>query len=246
MKSNVAEEENDRSTYGLNVDDSIIDTTKDMRFLRSLQSIGCDSTGNLADVCIIIDPLYDFLSPDGTFCKTYGAEDCKPILNLKKELNGLYKHLMEQCPTVDIIIVSSTYAPCQFETIHNLCSSSKGCQVLLDECPVNASACECGNQIYVVKTENSIMSCNELDAKRLQNMVRNRNVMVCGLTTTSCISAAVHDLCCNKLCQNVIVARNVVASRARNSRKEVEVFQIWRSCFADQVQVYNEWQRVFR
>ena len=134
------------------------------------------STPSRIDVCIFIDPLFDFLSPNGTFCKTYGEDDCVPIISIHKSLNKLYQHLKNHCPSIDIIIVSSVYEATQFETVPNLCTTAEGCKVFLDDCPVDENMPVSGNHTYIQKTTNSFLTCPEESLDRVMQLTANRNI----------------------------------------------------------------------
>jgi nicotinamidase-related amidase len=196
------------------------------------------------DVCIFIDPLYDFLSPEGVFCKTYGEEDCAPILSVHKSLNNLYHHLKSECPSVDIIIVSSVYEATQFETVPNLCTTPEGYKVLLDDCPVDENNRVCGNHTYIQKTANSFFSCTDEDRERIQQLCAHRHILVCGVTTVSCVSVAVSNLLDNTTCRKVLVARNAVASRRRNTEREASLLGEWGRGAQHRVEVHDEWEQL--
>jgi hypothetical protein len=213
----------------------------------------CSTNMSQVDVCVFIDPLHDFLSPSGAFCKAYGEEDCASLLSVRHSMNQLYQHLQNYCPSVNIIVVSSVYKPNQFKTIPTLCTTREGRRVMFDSCVVNEDKDKaCGNQIHLQKTDNSFLCCSEESQARIKDLSLNRNVMVCGVTTVSCVAKAVHDLCHSTGCNKVIIAQNTVASRTSNADRESLLLQEWVDKYghedhkaSTQIEVHDKWETLF-
>lgn len=169
-------------------------------------------------------------------------------MSVRSSLNQLYQHLKMNCPAVDIIIVSSVYEATQFETVPNLCTTAEGCMVLLDDCPVDENNQICGNHTYVQKTNNSLFTCSTESLERILQLVRNRTVLVCGVTTVSCVSMAVSNLRKNAFCNKVLIARDAVASRKSNASREADLLLEWVAATTSEgvanIEVYDHWQRL--
>lgn len=213
---------------------------------RTAESIGDDPSecSSVVDVCIFIDPLYDFLSPNGVFCATYGEVDCEPILSVTASLNQLYYHLKTNFPSVHVIVVSSIYEQTQFRNIHNLCTSPERRKVMLEGCPVDENNTVCDNHTFVLKCDNSLFSCSEESLERVRHACIGRNVLVCGVTTVSCVAATIGKLRESTNCKKIVVAANAVASRKSNADRETKLMTDWKESLECGVEVCEQWQHL--
>ena len=77
----------------------------------------------------------------------------------------------------------------------------------------------------VVKQTNSLLDCGGKQRRRILDMVANATVLLCGVTTTSCVKAAVEAL--THRCKRVVVAADAVAVRKVASLRGDKLVQGW-------------------
>lgn len=175
------------------------------------------------DVCIFIDPLVDFLCEHGTFCKTYGLNDTANIRRMKTTLSELLVACREN-DGIEVILVTSDYVPQQFKTIQNLCTTSEGTAFALTD--ADDIVARNSDRMYVLrKTDNSILACSPESHKKLLRTISDKNVMICGITSTACVNCAIHDLL--PYCSRVVVTRDTIACRNSSSEREKNLIKGW-------------------
>lgn len=227
--------------------------------IAALKNRGCAPIAELAvpstvqsdiDVCIMIDPLYDFLSENGVFCQTYGLKDTMNIRQVRKTLS----ELLQECVKIKdmhIILVTSDYLPSQFKTVNNLCTTVKGTSFVIDGADDLVSGNN-GNVTVLRKTTNSILDCAAPVKSHLLRLVEGKNVMICGVTSTSCVNCAVYDLLPH--CRSITVARDSIACKNSAQARETKVIEKWKSenkvddTTADppycKIRIINKWNQV--
>ena len=177
------------------------------------------------DVCIFIDPLYDFLSEEGAFCMTYGKEDTENILQLRKTLNDLLL-ACDQNSDIHVVMVTSVYQPKQFATKYDLCTTEEGCSFALEATEKVISRNK--DRIFVLqKYSNSILSCSEESRQHLLNEVTGKTVMIAGVTSTACVNHAVSDLL--PYCRCIVICKDAIACRKSAIDREVDIIKAWES-----------------
>ena len=179
-------------------------------------------------VVIVIDAVFDFMSPDGAFARHFGTEDTAPIHNLLPELDLLLDaaHKLE-FPTV---LVASSYPEGTF-SVKGLCSSDEGRALVVAKRHIATAS------LHVLKSHNSLLQCD--NRSELLELVANRRVLLAGTTTVACVSKAVSVL--KRHCAQITVARNAVACRAHSHRREAMLFKQWENG-GPKVGVVEDWQ----
>jgi nicotinamidase-related amidase len=157
---------------------------------------------------------------------------------------------------IPVILVTSSYEPNQFEGIPLLCTTEQGREFelkyanqLLENCnisnvekvgPLSFYVPEIDRTILVMtKTTNSILSCDETTSKELLSIIRDRVVLVCGVTSQSCVRVSVEALL--EYCNVIYVARNIVACRESREPQETQLFNSWINDRNDNIKVWNTW-----
>jgi nicotinamidase-related amidase len=175
------------------------------------------------DVVVFIDPLEDFFSENGRFCETYGLEDTTNIRRMKPVLSELLS-VCDRNKDVKVVLVTSDYAPSQFETIKNLCTTAKGTSFALTD--VDDILSRNSDRMQVLrKSTNSILDCSTESRDNLLLTVKRKNVMICGVTSTACVKCAVRDLL--PYCSRVVVTRDTIACRDSSAAREQTILQAW-------------------
>eukprot|EP01083_Nonionella_stella_P067185 177531_1 len=190
----------------------------------------------MADVLIVIDALYDFLNPNGIFARHFGIVSCQPLLDLRTTLNDIICTM--ESKNKPIVLVGSEYQNTQFGTkdtaLSMLCTTQKGREIVLNK--------RTKNTIIMTKTTNYILDCTDQIMKRkLLGIIQNKRVLICGVTLSHCIQKSAIQLV--QYCQQVIVARNGVASRKKYSHEASS--KIYQTLTNKGVKIIDNWQDLF-
>jgi serine/threonine protein kinase/nicotinamidase-related amidase len=177
-------------------------------------------------VCVIIDAVKDFLYGSGAFAKAFGLQDTLKIRHMKHVFSRIYHCCHER--GIQVVLVKSKYSKRQFRSVPGLCSSESGCEFAFECEACRGSSCveSFTNDLIITKTSNSILDCDTDEAREeLLRAVRNKAVLLCGVTTVACVSTALADLIPH--CSSLHVAKDGVASRGSSEEREGKLFQQW-------------------
>ena len=92
----------------------------------------------------------------------------------------------------------------------------------------------------LVKQTNSLLDCGGKQRRRLLDMVSHATVLLTGVTTTSCVKAAVEAL--RGRCRRVVVAADAVAVRAVATARGASLLTNWRAEPTGEVGVVDSWR----
>lgn len=177
-------------------------------------------------VCVMIDPVKDFLYGSGAFAQAFGLQDTLKIRHMKQVLGKIYHCCHDR--GIQVILVKSKYTNRQFRSVPGLCCTESGrefafeCEECSGSCCVNSFT----NDIIITKTSNSILDCDSDESRELLSCtVQNKAVFICGVTTVACVNRALHDLM--PLCSSLHIAKDGVASRGSSEEREAKLFRQW-------------------
>ena len=185
-------------------------------------------------VCLVIDIVHDFMSPDGVFFAVYGAEESAPVHNVKDQIEQLLLQCQEK--GISAIECSSEYTFKQFRTkgLENLCVSDEGRQSCL---PSHFF------KLRVTKNTNGLFDLVDKELlSELEKELADKYVLVVGVTTSSCIRQSVHALIERNF--KVIVARDAVACRKSQTLNGEKTLNEWSLDSEERVFVFNSWRDV--
>lgn len=190
------------------------------------------------DTCIIIDPLYDFFSINGVYCTKFGIEDTVDVRKCMVPIQAMVHHITNAKKGMQLIIVKSKYSPNQFEEIPNLCCSSEGqtIEIIIENNQDSMLSC-----FVIEKATNNIFDCEDHQRAVLRLHTVDKNVFVCGVTTTSCVNTSVNALL--PACKSVHVSKDCVASRHSNSSREQNIYHEW--SHISKLNIYKNWHDCF-
>jgi nicotinamidase-related amidase len=180
---------------------------------------------------IVIDPLFDFLHEEGVFSRAFGIDDVYPCRIILPNLNSLLSTIKDRLD-ISKILVKSAYVPNQFgKNLEFLCTTSFGQRSLLSEDLFSIS---------VVKHSNSIFDVHDPDSISFLETKLEKEVFVCGLTTTSCVRVSVDALI--KRGHTVYLAEDTMAARQSNSKTVSDLIEQWRTW--RQVRIMKSWTEI--
>lgn len=93
-----------------------------------------------------------------------------------------------------------------------------------------------------MKQHNDLLTCGRAHRQRLLTELAHRTVLLCGVTTTSCIAAAVEAL--KGRCTRVVVARDAVAARAKARHRHDMLLAKWATEEGPGVAVVDSWRQL--
>lgn len=166
-------------------------------------------------VCIIVDVINDFLLTTGEYCKVFGIDDTHRFRLIHPTIIDIYRYCHQH--NIQVILVTSHYCKNQFRRVSDLCTTDYGRQFCLPLYPSTEQEQEHEhesegegennkinntnnnnnnklNDIIHVKFNNSILECSDESKSTLFNIIQNKTILICGVTTVCCIQYAVNDL----------------------------------------------------
>jgi nicotinamidase-related amidase len=189
----------------------------------------------MVDVCIFVDPLYDFLDIGGQYCQIFGIGETTNVRDCKSHIDSLFVHCRSH--SVKVVLVTSEYIPNQFEGVPSLCTTPVGKQFMIQG--LNNSNID-DDIMVVTKSKNSVLHCDK--AVQLLDLIRDKHVLICGVTTTSCIQCCVNDL--KDCCASLSIGLNSVGSRL--SKADERALLIERFNNDTQVRLYDTWEEALQ
>jgi nicotinamidase-related amidase len=185
---------------------------------------------------IVVDPLNDFLDPEGVFANTYGMQDTEPIRDVLPELQQMIGAWQENAR---IILCRSLYRRNQFGVpgLEELCVWDRP-SGRFSPIPLEKFAVE------FTKLDNSILSTRNDSILRM--LESSRQIILTGLTVTSCIKKSIEQIGREVERLQVIVPRNATAARAneKSTTEADELFQQWSEPKNSRVIVVDRWQDI--
>lgn len=187
-----------------------------------------------------VDPLHDFIGEDGLFERVYGQKDIEPLRKVQETIATIVRtyHMQMFC----VALVASKYRKGQFNhrdpRLETLCTTAEGRKLILPE------GLQTNFHRTLKKTRNSVLSTQGF-AMELQKGSHIKNLWLTGITTTSCIDAAI-DECRDEATQHIriIIAKDAVASRRSRRRDEHELFEKWSDLRVENLYVFDSWRDV--
>jgi len=203
-----------------------------------------DSNISNIETCIIIDPLYDFISLDGVYCTKFGFEDTIDIRNCMIPIQCVASCVANNKNSMYLIIIKSKYYINQFEEIPTLCSTPKGQCIELNidgiDTDTNIDIDTGCIPIIIEKTTNNIQDCSD-QQEILRSLTYDKHIYICGITTTSCVNTSIHALL--PTCKSISVSKDCIASRRSNRILEQEIFSKWNKI--SKLNIYDNWKDCF-
>ena len=129
--------------------------------------------------------------------------------------------------------MTSIYARDEFEGVPNLCVSNEGREFAVQGVD-NSSIDE--DIMVVTKYKNSVIHSDRTD--ELLDLIRTNHILICGVTTTSCIQHCVFDLA--DCCASVSLGLNAVGCRLTKTAERQHVLD--RFGTNPQVSVHDTWE----
>lgn len=196
----------------------------------------------MVDVCLFIDPLFDFLDAKGRYAEIFGVEETVNVRACSAHIDALFAHCRATAGNTKIVLVTSVYKPDQFEGAPNICITPKGREFMIrgvdnSSIYVNSSP-EHDDILVVTKTQNSVLHCDK--AAELLTLIRGKHVLLCGVTSTSCIQSCAMDLCAEDRCASVSIGLNSVG--CRRSKGDERMFLKERFANCPKVTLYDSWE----
>lgn len=183
---------------------------------------------------VVVDAVKAFMHPDGTFVRCYGTEDAKPVCEVLERLREMLLAWQHKARPMEC---RSIYKRNQFTVpgLEELCT---------EENAFDRESCLPPGQFEWVfdKTDNSLLSAGEAVIALLR---QSRNLIVTGVTTTSCVRKTVED-CVERFgdSMRIIVPGDAVASRVEKAAEQAALLKKWGSRTNKNVMVVDSWRDI--
>jgi nicotinamidase-related amidase len=181
-------------------------------------------------VVIFIDPVFDFVNEAGIYQKKFGS-DAQPLIDVLPVLE-LILHRCTSNPHLTAILCTSKYRYNQFNTegLEKLCTEDYGQTSCLEESAFD---------LHVTKNTNNLFDVPETESAKLNVILEHgSDVMIVGMTTTSCIKAAVTELLHRRI--QIIVPRDAIAHRISSNKVAEELLNQWSN---NGVHIISNWEQ---